>query len=149
MRYQLLSFIPFLAAAASAIQDPASTVIHVPECTATSSSGSGAFFDLRPDRAYPADADSDTHRYAPTKDYFAKGYDYGKNFTLNICGAVVDSVSDVVDVQDSLWANVSAYYTYQNKIYSIGLVRCIPVQDAILTVHIVPSRWICRAAGGR
>ncbi|KAH6898268.1 putative vacuolar sorting receptor [Thelonectria olida] len=121
MRCQPLSLVPFFVVAASAIQDAASTTVHVPECTATSSSGSGAFFDLRPDRAYALEAESDSsHKYAPTKDYHAKGYDYGKNFTLNICGAVVDPVSDLVDVQDSLWANVSAYYTYQNKVYSIG-----------------------------
>jgi cation-dependent mannose-6-phosphate receptor len=123
MRCQPLSLVPFLVAAASAIQDAASTTVQVPECTATSSSGSGAFFDLRPDRAYPLDAEADSsHKYAPTKDYFAKGYDYGKNFTLNLCGAVVESVSDVVDVQESLWANVSAHYTYKGKVYSIGLV---------------------------
>lgn len=118
MRIHPVNLVPLLMATASAIQDPASTTIHVPECTATSSTGSGAFFDLRPDRAIVEDPDS--YAYGPTKDYTAKGHDYGKNFTLNICGAVVDPVVDVVDVQESLWQNVSAYYTSGGKVYSIG-----------------------------
>ncbi len=55
-----------------------------------------------------------------TTDYTAKGHDYGANFTINICGAVVKPVKDVVDVSDKLWANVSAYYTLKDKVYSLG-----------------------------
>ncbi|KAI5465365.1 mannose-6-phosphate receptor binding domain-containing protein [Mariannaea sp. PMI_226] len=120
MRCPPASLVPFFVAAVHAIQDPASTTIHVPACTATSSSSTGAFFDLRPDRAFALETESTTHKSAPSKDYTARGYDYGRNFTLNICGAVVDPVKDVVDLPDSLWQNVSAYYTSHGKFYSIG-----------------------------
>lgn len=67
-------------------------------------------------------ADDNTKKSAVTKDYFSKGYDYGRNFTLNICGAVVDPVHDVVGVDAGLWQNVSAYYMSRGEIISIGLV---------------------------
>lgn len=56
------------------------------------------------------------------KDYRSRGYDYGRNFTLNICEAVVDPVTDVVGVPKSSWRNVSAYYMAHGDIYSIGFV---------------------------
>ncbi|RDA92044.1 hypothetical protein CP533_1005 [Ophiocordyceps camponoti-saundersi (nom. inval.)] len=88
------------------------TTTTAPACTATSSTGSGAFFDLRPDLAGPTNKAKD--------DYHAKGYDYGSNFTLNICGSLAEPVSDVVGVDKKLWANVSAYYTAHGSVYSIG-----------------------------
>jgi cation-dependent mannose-6-phosphate receptor len=94
---------------------------HIPLCTATSSTGSGAFFDLRPDTAVAVGASGASYR-TPTKDYYARGHDYGRNFTLNICGAVVEPVTGVVGVEESMWANVSAYYTEGDDIYSLGLV---------------------------
>jgi len=118
MRYSI--FIPLLAAMASAAEEP-STTTHAPACTATSSSGSGAFFDLRPDMAVHPDK-SKSHKGSVTKDYHAKGYDYGKNFTLNICGPVVDPVTDVIGLKKEQWANVSAYYMSYGNIYSIGSV---------------------------
>ncbi|KAI9166569.1 putative mannose 6-phosphate receptor-like protein [Paramyrothecium foliicola] len=110
-----------LAVSATPVEDdevPSSTT-HVPACTATSSTGTGAFFDLRPDMAIVAE-DGKSHRGQIVKDYFARGHDYGKNFTLNICGAVVEPVLSVVGVNDTLWANVSAYYSEHDKVYSIG-----------------------------
>ncbi|KAF4983086.1 hypothetical protein FZEAL_1415, partial [Fusarium zealandicum] len=98
--------------------DLPSSTINIPECTATSHTGSGGFFDLRPDMAVVSD--EHTKKYAVTKDYFSKGYDYGKNFTLNICGAVVDPIDDVVGVDTSLWQNVSAYYMERGQVISIG-----------------------------
>ncbi|KAI1484360.1 mannose-6-phosphate receptor binding domain-containing protein [Biscogniauxia mediterranea] len=90
-------------------------------CTATSASG--AFFDLRPDVAVKPKADgskpSNSHG-APLVDYHARGYDYGANFTLNICGAVVEPVEDVKGLEESKWQNVSAYYVSKGDIYSLG-----------------------------
>jgi cation-dependent mannose-6-phosphate receptor len=92
-----------------------------PACTATSLT-SGGFFDLRPDTAIPL-KDEKSHKSGVIyKDYHSRGYDYGKNFTLNICGAVVDPVSDVVGLKESQWVNVSAYYTSHDSVYSIGFV---------------------------
>ncbi|KAF7563983.1 hypothetical protein G7046_g105 [Stylonectria norvegica] len=109
----------FVAAATYASSPSPTTTTHVPACTATSSTGSGAFFDLRPDMAVLPPTGS--HKSSGVhKDYFSKGYDYGRNFTINVCGAVVDPVSDVVGVGAGGWANISAYYSSHGNIYSIG-----------------------------
>lgn len=120
MRILQLPVLFSVAAAVSAAENPSSTT-HVPACTATSATGSGAFYDLRPDTAVVPEHGK-THRYEPTKDYHARGWDYGRNFTLNICGSVIDGVKDVVGVSSDQWANVSAYYTSHGGVYSIGLV---------------------------
>jgi cation-dependent mannose-6-phosphate receptor len=127
MRVPQAAVLALLAASASATQvynddEVPSSTAPVPSCTATSSSGSGAFFDLRPDMAVVAE-EGKSHRGLVVKDYHAKGHDYGKNFTINICGAVVEPVLDVMGVNQSLWANVSAYYESHGKVYSIGFVR--------------------------
>lgn len=121
MRFQALPFIASLAAVVSAqVAEVPSTTIPIPACTATSHTGMGGFYDLRPDMAVvPND---NTKKYAVTKDYFSKGYDYGKNFTLNICGPVVESVTNVIGVEPPLWQNVSAYYMVGGEVFSIGLV---------------------------
>ncbi|KAI1469478.1 mannose 6-phosphate receptor domain-containing protein [Daldinia caldariorum] len=90
----------------------------------TASSTSGAFFDLRPDMALKKNPDGSKPSHsngAPLADYHAKGYDYGFNFTLNICASVVEPVDEVVGVEPSLWKNVSAYYTSKGDVYSLGL----------------------------
>ena len=97
---------------------PSSTT-SVPACTASSSTGSGAFFDLRSDIAYKAD-EAKAHKSSLTADYKARGWDYGKNFTLNICGAVVEPVTGVVGIDKDLWRNVSAYYVSGKETFSIG-----------------------------
>ncbi|KAI1373375.1 mannose 6-phosphate receptor domain-containing protein [Hypoxylon crocopeplum] len=90
----------------------------------TASSTSGAFFDLRPDIALKPNPDGSKPAHsngAPIVDYHAKGFDYGSNFTLNICGAVVEPVEDVIGLEESKWQNVSAYYTSKGDVYSLGL----------------------------
>jgi cation-dependent mannose-6-phosphate receptor len=109
-----------MAAGASAYtsDDEATMTTHIPMCTATSSTGSGAYFDLRPDIALNPETSSG--KSGNHKDYHARGYDYGKNFTINICSSVVEPVKDVVGVGASDWANVSAYYVSNGNTYSIG-----------------------------
>lgn len=123
MRQGILSTVFVAAAAAAAAatveKQSTSTTSQAPACTATASSGTGGFFDLRPDMAHPAEKGKPL-KSGLSKDYRARGYDYGKNFTLNICGAVVDPVTDVMGVPKSSWANVSAYYISRGSIYSIG-----------------------------
>ncbi|KAM7201130.1 cation-dependent mannose-6-phosphate receptor [Rhypophila sp. PSN 637] len=87
-------------------------------CVATSTSG--AFFDLRPDTAVVIAEGEKPGRGVKTEDYLARGYDYGYNFTLNICGAVVKGIEDVVGVDKSDWKNISAYYEEKGKVYSLG-----------------------------
>lgn len=94
-----------------------STSVVTP-CVATSTNG--AFFDLRPDTAVVV-AEGEKHvKGVPTEDYVARGWDYGSNFTLNVCNAVVKKVSDVVGVEKPLWKNISAYYENKGKVYSLG-----------------------------
>ncbi len=94
-----------------------STPVVTP-CVATATSG--AFFDLRPDTAVVVVEGEKHVKGVPTEDYVARGWDYGSNFTLNVCNAVVKKVTDVVGVEKSLWRNVSAYYETKGKVYSLG-----------------------------
>lgn len=88
-------------------------------CTAISTNG-GSFFDLRPDIAVAPKKDT-KHKRGPSVDYEVKGYDYGYNFTLNICDAVINTPADVVGVDASLYKNVSAYYTTEKgDVFSLG-----------------------------
>jgi len=87
-------------------------------CVATSTSG--AFYDLRPDVAVVVEEGVKIPKGVPTEDYLARGYDYGANFTLNICGAVVKKVEEAVGIEKSSWKNISAYYETKGKVYSLG-----------------------------
>lgn len=108
-----------LALADNPTKTTTSTTSVVTPCVATSTNG--AFFDLRPDQAIVVAEGEKPPKGVPTEDYTARGWDYGTNFTLNICGAVVGEVTDVVGVEEKYWRNVSAYYTKDGKIYSLGL----------------------------
>lgn len=109
-------------APAAAAADKSTTAIA---CTATSTKG-GSFFDLRPDIAVaPGGKKKDglggKYKRAPTEDYSVKGYDYGYNFTLNICEAVLKPPEDVVGLETGAYRNMSAYYTTEaGKVFSIG-----------------------------
>lgn len=85
-----------------------------PDCTSNSHTG---YFDLRPDIAVPPEEGG---KKSVTEDYHANGWDIGYNFTMNICGALVKPVEDVRGVDEEHWRNVSAYYTYDGSLYSIG-----------------------------
>ncbi|KAG7135175.1 putative mannose 6-phosphate receptor-like protein like [Verticillium longisporum] len=111
-----------LAASASvsfAAEEKPSTTPSPPACTAVSKT-SGAFFDLRPDIAAIPEEGKTAKSGSATSDYHARGYDYGRNFTLNICAPVADPVEHVVGLGKDEWKNVSAYYTYKDEVYSIG-----------------------------
>lgn len=98
---------------------PSKTTSTIP-CTASSTSG--AFYDLRHDIVLPPPAEGAKKHKAGvlTTDYVARGYDYGANFTLNICAAVVKPVKNVEGVDRDLWANVSAYYELDGSTFSLG-----------------------------
>ncbi|KAK4114402.1 mannose 6-phosphate receptor domain-containing protein [Canariomyces notabilis] len=104
---------------ATATTVTSSTTSAATPCVATATNGN--FFDLRPDMAiYVAEGEKPPSKGSPTEDYLARGWDYGSNFTLNICNAVVKKVEDVVGVEKALWQNVSAYYESKGKVYSLG-----------------------------
>lgn len=98
-------------------------------CTIRSPS-SKSFFDLNPIAKHPAtDKELEKHKNDDppweVKSWHAKGHDYGANFTINFCAPVVEHLTDVVDVDESLWRNVSAYYEKGGRTYSIGCVSII------------------------
>lgn len=99
----------------------ATTTATATACMASSTSG--AFYDLRPDIAVKPSADGSKPAFhgAPDEDYHARGYDYGRNFTLNICEPVVQAPENVIGVKEELWRNISAYYTSKGDVYSLGL----------------------------
>jgi cation-dependent mannose-6-phosphate receptor len=42
------------------------------------------------------------------------------NFTINFCAPVVEHLKDVVGLDKTQWANVTAFYKDKGKTYSIG-----------------------------
>ncbi|KAK3334473.1 mannose-6-phosphate receptor binding domain-containing protein [Neurospora tetraspora] len=94
------------------------TTSTVTPCVATSTNG--AFYDLRPDIAVIPEKDVKLARGTHTKDYLARGYDYGYNITLNICAPVVKGVEDVVGLTSEGWSKVGAWYEKGGKVYSLG-----------------------------
>lgn len=112
--YYSISFaLPILAASSS---DDSK---HHNPCTIRSPT-SGAFFDLNPVHVTLPEAGKKVPKDARNESWSARGYDYGANFTLNFCGPVIENLTDVVGVDDSRWANVSAFYKFEGKTYSIG-----------------------------
>jgi cation-dependent mannose-6-phosphate receptor len=98
-------------------------------CTIRSPS-TDRFFDLNPIHISLPESGKKAHKDDKTDSWHAKGYDYGANFTINFCGPVVEELDDVVDLEKSLWKNVSAFYKMDGKQYSIGYVMAIAVVSA-------------------
>lgn len=117
---KLLGAVALLVGVAAADDGKFSTTPTVTATACVATSTSGAFYDLRPDTAVVLAEGEKPGRGVKTEDYLARGYDYGYNFTLNICGAVVKGVEDVVGVKKSDWKNISAYYEQNGKVYSLG-----------------------------
>ncbi|RAL59738.1 hypothetical protein DID88_000369 [Monilinia fructigena] len=90
----------------------------VDPCTISSTTGS--FFDLRPLSIQPPEEGKKPAKNAKTDSWHARGYDYKGNFTLNVCAPVVEGVKDIVGVDKNHWQNVSAFYEFDGKKYSVG-----------------------------
>jgi hypothetical protein len=123
----LETLLPFLLLPSACVAADATmtTSIAIPECTISNSAagGIGGFYDLRPDIAAPKDEESGKgHPYKGTQfaDYKVNGWDYKRNFTLNICAPVLKRPHDVKGVEERLWKNISAYYTDDDYTYSLG-----------------------------
>lgn len=103
-----------LSALLSVLTSAVSAVDNKPlkPCTIVSPS-SGDFYDLN---TITKKADKDDR----TESWHSRGYDYGTNFTLNFCAPVIETLEDVVGVDEALWQNVSAFYKLEGKTYSIG-----------------------------
>lgn len=90
-------------------------------CTVASPSGN--FYDLTSLSVLPLEGGKKAVKGERTEDWTARGYDYHDNkanFTLNICAPIAQTKQDFVGVDKSLWRNVSAYYEFGNKRYSLG-----------------------------
>ncbi|KAF7504674.1 hypothetical protein GJ744_001955 [Endocarpon pusillum] len=94
-------------------------------CTIHSPS-TGSYYDLRPlDLSLQQQQQSGAGSNSKSKDsrtdsWHAKGYDYAANFSLNICGPVIETLQDVDGVPAARWKNVSAFYRLASKTHSIG-----------------------------
>lgn len=119
-----ISFLTALATlpiCSSAASSPDSKASDVDPCTIHSSL-TGSFYDVRP---LTLTTDGTKTQSATNESYHARGYDYGANFTINICGPVVEELDDVEGVSRKQWANISAFYKdpTDDMIYSLGEVN--------------------------
>lgn len=112
-----------LAASSTTAKAPVATL---DPCTAHSTL-TGSNFDLRPLTLRNVTVKS---QVGTNESYHSFGYDYGYNFTLNICAPVMEAVNftDVRDIKKPSWQNISAYYTTgkDDTVYSLGLANAIP-----------------------
>jgi cation-dependent mannose-6-phosphate receptor len=92
-------------------------------CTVRSTT-TGSFFDLSSLKLV-SPQDSKDKLTTPANSWLVKGYDYGANFSMNICGPVVEALEDVVGVKEGLWQNISAYYQKDGKTFSMGYVALL------------------------
>lgn len=64
--------------------------------------------------------------------WVSRGYDYGANFTLNVCAPVIEKLHDVVGIDSGKWGEVGAFYVKDNKTYSIGYVSAFsPLEQMV------------------
>jgi cation-dependent mannose-6-phosphate receptor len=90
----------------------------VDPCTIASTTGS--FYDLRALSILPLTEGKKPGKHDKTDSWQARGYDYKSNFTLNVCAPVVEDLEDVVSVDRGHWKNVSAFYEFGDRTYSLG-----------------------------
>ncbi|KAI4242722.1 MAG: hypothetical protein L6R42_010930, partial [Xanthoria sp. 1 TBL-2021] len=60
------------------------------------------------------------HKDDRTESWHARGYDIGTNFTLNFCAPVIETIEEAVGIKEDLLKNISAFYEWKGKKYSIG-----------------------------
>lgn len=89
-----------------------------------------AYYDISPIAVQPLVDHKKAHRDDRRESWHVRGYDLGVNFTLNFCAPVIESIEDAVDIDKSLLKNISAFYEWKGKTYSIGCVRVEPAFSA-------------------
>ncbi|KAL4965851.1 putative vacuolar sorting receptor (Mrl1) [Aspergillus stella-maris] len=119
-----ISLFGFLLASASltsicAASDSSGSGGELAPCVARSPT-TGLYYDLNALTVQPPPSDEKSRKYVRDESWHVKGYDYGANFTLNICGPIIENVTDVVGVDEGSWRNISAYYQKEGKTYSLG-----------------------------
>lgn len=88
-------------------------------CTIVSPT-SGDYYDLNTITVQPLKDHKKAHKHDRTESWLSRGYDYGTNFTLNFCAPVIETLVEVVGINEALWQNVSAFYKLNGQTYSIG-----------------------------
>ncbi|KAI9804860.1 MAG: hypothetical protein M1825_001229 [Sarcosagium campestre] len=121
----LVLFFTFAAGLASSDEKSPKSKEEKP--CAVRSSSSGSFFDLSPISLSLPSLDGKSHKDQRNESWYAKGYDYPANFTVNVCAPVVEELQDVEGVEESLWQNVSAFYKMDGKTFSIGQQSSEPI----------------------
>lgn len=89
-----------------------------------------AYYDLNPITVKPLVDHKKAHKDDRTESWKAKGYDLGVNFTLNFCAPVIETIEDAVDIKEGSLKNISAFYEWKGKTYSIGyvgMIQAVPV----------------------
>ncbi|WEW55302.1 Cation-independent mannose-6-phosphate receptor CI-MPR [Emydomyces testavorans] len=114
--FQFVTLCPSSCVAAEDKPEPKSKpcTIHSPN--------TGAYFDLNTISLLPPEI-KDGKKVRPDDredSWHARGYDYGANFTINVCAPAIEKLDDVVGVDKQQWQNVSAFYKMDGKTYSIG-----------------------------
>lgn len=79
-----------------------------------------AYYDINPIAVQPLVDHKKAHKDDRTESWHARGYDIGTNFTLNFCAPVVETIEEAVGIKESLLKNISAFYEWKGKTYSIG-----------------------------
>ncbi|KAL8948632.1 MAG: hypothetical protein Q9222_005197 [Ikaeria aurantiellina] len=79
-----------------------------------------AYYDLNPIAVQPLVDHEKAHKDDRVESWHARGYDMGMNFTLNFCAPVIETIEDAVGIKGSLLKNISAFYEWKGKTYSIG-----------------------------
>ncbi|KKK27193.1 hypothetical protein P175DRAFT_0457815 [Aspergillus ochraceoroseus IBT 24754] len=118
----LLAYLPLLLASfsGSAASDSSGSKDDLSPCAARSPT-TGLYYDLSTLTVpAPSGEGQKSRQDSQPESWHVKGHDYNANFTLNICAPVVEKLKDVVGVEEKKWQNISAYYTKEGKVYSIG-----------------------------
>lgn len=111
------AFLPLLLSSTTLAADPKETK----PCTVYNPSN-GNTYDLNTITVQPLIDHKKAHKDDRIESWHARGYDYDTNFTMNFCAPVIETMEDVVGVEEGLWRNVSAFYTVGKKTYSVGYV---------------------------
>ncbi|KAL8690494.1 MAG: hypothetical protein Q9218_004070 [Villophora microphyllina] len=79
-----------------------------------------AYYDLNPLTVLPLKDHKKAHKDDRAESWHARGYGMGTNFTLNFCAPVIETIEKAVDIKESQLKNISAFYEWKEKTYSIG-----------------------------
>ncbi|KAL8773040.1 MAG: hypothetical protein Q9209_002060 [Squamulea sp. 1 TL-2023] len=79
-----------------------------------------AYYDINPIAVQPLIDHKTAHKDDRRGSWHARGYDTGTNFTLNFCAPVIETIEEAVGIKESLLKNISAFYEWKGKKYSIG-----------------------------